>query len=261
MEVKNVLKDSKNNIQLSESTKLREPPKNEKEKLNENNQNTSETEPIEKLVQKMGETVIIVNRLDFFANTITLGAFCNAIAFVLYGFCESKVVTKNENFLFIILLLFGGIGQIVTGCLEYIKGRTFTTTLYITYGLFFISFFILKLKGEEFFNQDCKNIYYGSWCFFTFPLIIGSVKVNVFYIIQNLALCAFFVVRCIGESKNKSVLKEKVSGILELVGGFASMYIFISQIINEHYKRQIIPCIALQKDNEIDVGCKKEKQN
>ena len=164
MEEKNEPKaDSRNNVELSESMKLREQSKNEKEKPNENNQEEAEKDPIEKLVQKMGETALIVNRLDFFANTIPLGALCNALAFVLYGFDEAKIF-ENEHFLLAILFLFGGVGEVVTGCLEYIKGRTFTTSLYLTYGLFFISFFVLRYKeiksnGQFSFNDKSKNIY------------------------------------------------------------------------------------------------------
>ena len=258
MEDKNDSKEnSRNKIELSESMKLREQTKNEKEKLKETIQENTEKEPVEKLVQKMGETVILVNRLDFYANSITLGAFCNAVAFILNGFVEAKVL-ESEHYLLIILFLFGGVGQVITGCLEYIKGRTFSTTLYLTYGLYFISYYVLN--KNEIVDEKCLSTFYGSWAFLTFPHIIGSIKVNVFYIIQTVAICLFFILRCVGESKKKDNKKEKVSGILELIGGFASMYIFMSQIISEHFQRQLLPCVALQKDNEIDVDYQKDKQ-
>jgi succinate-acetate transporter protein len=74
-------------------------------------------------------------------------------------------------------------------------------------------------------------------------------------LIQTFIACAFFVVRCIGEWINVSVLKEVVSGVLELVTGFVSLYIFFYQIINETFRFQVFPALPLQKDNEIDI-CK-----
>ena len=32
-----------------------------------------------------------------------------------------------------------------------------------------------------------------------------------------------------------------------------SLYIFLNQLINEQFRRQILPSIALEKDNEIDI--------
>ena len=55
-------------------------------------------------------------------------------------------------------------------------------------------------------------------------------------LIQTFIAWAFFVVRCIGEWIDVSVLKEVVSGVLELVTGFVSLYIFFYQIINETFR-------------------------
>ena len=137
-----------------------------------------------------------------------------------------KEVDKEVEFLRIILLLFGGVGQIITGCLEYIKGRTFSTTLYLTYGIYFLSYFyakksdhlIIENSGSNLvFNDDVRKIYFGSWACLSFPLVIGSIRINILYILQTLAICAFFVIKCIGECRGIDVLKSKVSGILELV--------------------------------------------
>ena len=216
-------------------------------------------EPVEKLVKKVGQTALVVNRLDYFANTIPLGAFCNSLAFILYGFYEAGVYS-NSNFLLIVILLFGGVGQLTTGLLEYIKGRTFTTALYFLYGLYFLSLYLLSRNDINFFNEECKKIFYGAWACLSFPPVIGSIKTNLFYIIQTVVICAFFIVRCIGECKDVKVMKNKVSGILEIIGGFASLYISISQVINENFRMQIIPCIALQEENEIDFAKKRIKE-
>lgn len=253
----NIPESNNRGLESSETAKLKSKTE---EPLNPRHISPEQEEPIEKLLQKVGQTALVVNRLDYFANTIPLGAFCNALAFILYGFCEAKVYKiddSNLEYLKIVILLFGAVGQLTTGFLEYIKGRTFITAVYLLYGLYFLSLYLIY----ELNVTASAKIFYGAWACLSFPLIIGSIKTNVFYIIQTVIICLFFVLRCIGECKNKNVLRETVSGVFQLVGGFVSLYICISQVINENFRACIIPCIALQEDNEIDIVNKKNKEN
>ena len=223
-------------------------PDTEKEKTILDNQ-------IDALLTKLQSTPLIVNRLDYYGNSIPLGAFCFAIPFILFGFYESGVLDKPDSFTFAIILLFGGVGQITAGVFEYIKSRTFPTIVYLVYGLFFVSFFLSYYYNTDVFEKvDCKKIFYGTWAGLSFPLVIGSLQTNVIYLLQNLVVFGFFIVRCIGECLDMETLNKKVSGILELVTGFLSLYLCFSQILNEHFRRVILPAFPIKKDNEIDLN-------
>ncbi len=223
-------------------------PDTEKEKTILDNQ-------IDALLTKLQSTPLIVNRLDYYGNSIPLGAFCFAIPFILFGFYESGVLDKPDSFTFAIILLFGGVGQITAGVFEYIKSRTFPTIVYLVYGLFFVSFFLSYYYNTDVFEKvDCKKIFYGTWAGLSFPLVIGSLQTNVIYLLQNLVVFGFFIVRCIGECLDIETLNKKVSGILELVTGFLSLYLCFSQILNEHFRRVILPAFPIKKDNEIDLN-------
>lgn len=213
-------------------------------------------EQVDEFINKIENCPLIVNRLDYYGNTIPLGAFCFAVSFILYGFTECKIFDKPDSFTFLVLLLFGGLGQITAGIFEYIKSRTFPTACYLLYGLYFISFFLgnYYYKEEVLGKNDCTKIFFGTWAGLSFPIVIASVKTNVIYFLQNLAVCGFFVVRCIGECKKWNILNELISGILELVTGFLSLYLCFSQVLNEHFKRTILPAFPLNKDNEIDIS-------
>ena len=209
------------------------------------------------LLYNLSKYTLLVNKLDNYANGIPLGAFCYSISFILYGFYESKINKKEDNFLKIILLLFGGIGQIISGIFEYIKGRTFPSNLYLIYGTYFFSFYLAKnssfFKDEpNIVNIKCRAFFYGSWAALTFPLCIGSIQTNLFFLLQTLVGCGFFVVRCIGESLEIDKMKDIIPGILQIVTGFLSLYICITQIINEMIRFQLIPSIPLQNENEVD---------
>ena len=205
------------------------------------------------ILYRLGKNTLIINRLDYYGNSIPLGSFCFAVSFILYGFIECKVIKNPDAFTFAVILLFGGIGQITAGIFEYIKQRTFSTSVYLLYGLYFISFFLAYYYKDEIFDiGDNKKIFYGSWAGLSFPLLIGSFQINVIYILQNLSSCAFFIVRCIGECKGWDVLNTTVSGILELIAGFSSLILCFSQVLNEHFKCTIIPTFPIIKENEID---------
>ena len=135
---------------------MKESDKNEinKEDMNENelddfNEDIIRDKKIQHILNKLEHTPFVVNRLDYYGNSIPLGAFCFAVSFILIGFIECGIFNKYDTFTFSVILLFGGIGQITSGILEYIKSRTYLTIIYLLYGLYFITFFlciIIKMK-------------------------------------------------------------------------------------------------------------------
>ena len=227
--------------------------KESKNRLNidENKQKNSENKT-DYILSKLQHTNLVVNQLDYYANSIPLGSFCFAISFILNGLFECHIHKKDDQLLYLVIFMFGGVGQITTGVLEYIKLRTFPSALYLTYGLYFLSYFFAKLSEDEIFTDKNQAIFYGSWACLSFPIYIGSFKTNIFLSIQNLATIGFFVIKCIGVSYSINALKEIVAGILELVAGFSSLYICFGQILNEHFRFQLFPSIPFMKENNID---------
>jgi succinate-acetate transporter protein len=229
---------------------------NDESRQNMNINNNDETQLYQDLIKKLQNTTVIASGSDYFPNAIPLGAFCFAISFILYGFYECKVHKAEDKFLYIVIFLFGGIGQLTAGVFEFIKSRVYTATLYLMYSLYFLSFFFTKKYNVQ--NESLK-IFFGSWACLTAPLIILSTRINLFYLIQNAAAVAFFIIKCIGVSKDNNALKGTISGILELVAGFCSLYICYGQIVNKQLKTQILPMIPLNKENEIDeINIKRE---
>ena len=246
-------KSKKNKPKTNELTGIIRPKKKQKIKFEDS---------IDEILYKINHYALLVNKLDYYGNSIPLGSFCFAISFIINGFFDCGVYSNPDKFLYIILLLFGGIGQVIAGILEYIKGRTFPANFYLIYGIYFISLYIMKYTSERnyFVPKDCYKFFYGSWAVLTFPLFAGSIFTNVFYLIQTSIGCAFFVIKCIGECCDKSVMKEIVSGILEIIIGVASFYICFNQIVNETLGFQLIPSITLKKDNEIDLDINKNEK-
>ena len=218
-------------------------------------------ENIKKLSLKLKYTAIIVNRLDYYGNSIPLGAFCNAISFILYGFYRCKAYSTNDTFLWGVILLFGGLGQITSGLLEFIKGRTFTTTLYLCYGFYCIShyfIYILPIKFSKYnifginYNEISLCAFYGAWTIISLPITFASMKVNFFYSLQCQATTVFFLLRCFGEGFGTYSVVRHSAGILQVIAGFLSLYICMCQLINEQFGYQFLPAIPFIPNNEID---------
>jgi succinate-acetate transporter protein len=214
----------------------------------------SNIKELNQLVQSLGWRLINVNRLDYYSNTIPIGAFCNAVAFILFGFqlCD---IFKCDDFLNGVILIFGGLGQITTGILEFIKGRAFPCMVYFTYGLYCLSLFFIKInlfEGIDFIDKDLTP-FYSAWMIISIPITISSIKINLFYILHTLLTTAFFVLEVFGNGFDEKKVKEAASGVILAISGFISLYIFLNQIINEAMKFPMLPAIPIKPDNEVDI--------
>ena len=251
-------KQNKEKEEKEEPNKIKE-QKNEHSPLKEKRNNIPVfDDPSDNLLYNINNYALLVNKFDFYGNSIPLGAFCYAISFIMYGFFEANVFEKEDKdkedqdkYIYIIILLFGGLGQIIAGLFEYIKGRTFPSNLYILFGIYFVSLFLVQYPNND--HKNCRTFFYGSWAVLTFPLFLGSTFVNVFYLVQTFIAFAFFVLRCIGERYEKEKINEVTSGVFEIVTGIFSLYICFNQIINEAVQFQMLPSFPLQNDNEIDI--------
>lgn len=218
---------------------------------------------IKYLCLKFGYTGIIVNRLDYYANAIPIGAFCNSIAFILYGFQRCGVFKDYDTFLWGVILLFGGIGQITAGLFEFLKGRSFPTTLYLTYGFYCLSHYaayFIPLQFKDYgiigINNEKKSLalFFGAWFIISLPLVICSIRTNLLFVLQTACTVLFFFFRWVGEiADGKPDIRNIVAGIFQLIAGFVSLYICMSQLINEQYRKNLLPTIPLYPENEIDI--------
>lgn len=220
---------------------------------------------IKNLLFKLETSVLAINRIDYYANSIPIGAFCNAVAFILFGFTRCHVFSGDmDTFLQGILLIFGALGQITCGLLEYLKVRSYSALLYLTLGFYSLSHFFIedyrgdpKSNNKEYLNIENGNreelaIYYGAWFILILPLVLASIRINIFFLIQTTSTCFFFLFRWIGEVSKKKGLYDYTSGIFQLISGFSSLYIFCYQIIDEQWRKEILPVINLNVKNEID---------
>ena len=217
-----------------------------------------------RLFNKMGREYITCRRVDTFGNAIPLGSFCYAIAFIIYGFYRCKIYRVNDTFLWSIILLFGGIGQCTAGFLEYCRGRSFPSALYLSFGFYCLSHYAwytipswFDLNGNRSllysYSENSICAFYSAWLVIVFGLCLSSARTNVLYILQCLTAFAFFLLRAVGEGMGSLGCKRNAAGILQAISGFFSLLICMSQILNnETFYRGVFPTCPLSQYNDID---------
>ena len=217
-----------------------------------------------RLFNKMGREYITCRRVDTFGNAIPLGSFCYAIAFIIYGFYRCKIYRVNDTFLWSIILLFGGIGQCTAGFLEYCRGRSFPSALYLSFGFYCLSHYAwytipswFDLNGNRSllysYSENSICAFYSAWLVIVFGLCLASARTNVLYILQCLTAFAFFLLRAVGEGMGSLGCKRNAAGILQAISGFFSLLICMSQILNnETFYRGVFPTCPLSQYNDID---------
>ena len=218
-----------------------------------------------RLFAKMGREYLTCNRIDYYGNAIPLGSFCYALAFIIYGFYRCKVYKVNDTFLWSVILLFGGIGQCTAGFLEFCRGRTFPSALYLTFGFYCLSHYAGYVIPPWFYiNQNMSMLYnftedsicafYSGWVVISFGVLLGSLRSNSLFVCQLLTAFGFFLLRAVGEGRGSLGTKRNAAGIFQVISGFFSLLVCFSQIINnETFYSPYFPTCPLNGYNDIDI--------
>ena len=149
------------------------------------------------------------------------------------------------------MALFGGLGQITTGIMELMKGREFPSMFYLIYGLYCLSHYLLRITIDRFGEFDLC-IYYIACLLLSIPIIICSIKINLFYLLQTITTSLYFFFNCLGEGINEYILIEQVAGSFLILSGVISFYLFLSQTDNSYSLNHYFPTFPFEINNKID---------
>ena len=242
---------------LSESIKLKE--SNLKSKNNNNNMNNNinpneeipdiptlmnqeklrQKEEKEKILDYIRDSQFILDTKNY-SNSIIIGAFCYTIAFVPFGIYKSRILPDEYTNIWSVMATFGGFGQITAGILELNKKREFTSFLYLIYGVYCLSHYLLRILTDRFGRYDLF-MFFLAFFLLSIPAIIYSLKINLFFLLQCISGSLYFLSRSIGEGIIEDIIIEQISGIIQIISGLFSFYIFLSQMLNSPYSNIYIP--------------------
>ena len=238
------MKESKTNSNIDISPeKLNIPAQIQKGKIRQ-------IEEQDKIFNYIKETQFIIDSKTY-SNSIIIGSFCYAITFISFGIFKSRIVSDEYTNIWSVLATYGGLGQITAGILELNKKRQFTSFLYIIYGIYCLTHYLLRILTDRFGEYDLC-MFFLAFFLLSVPAIIFSIKINLFFLLQTSLGSLYFLMRCIGEGIFEDILIEQVSGSIQIASGVCSFYIFIYQIYNSFDFRICLPIIPFDVNNGID---------
>ena len=257
---------------LSESIKLKELDIKSKDNTTNKNQEIPDIpammnqekmrqkEEKEKLLDYIKDSQILIDSKNY-ANSIIIGSFCYAMTFVSFGIYKTRIISDEYTNIWTVMATFGGLGQITAGFLELNKKREFTSFLYLIYGVYCLSHYLLRILTDRFGKYDLFMFFLGFFIL-SIPAIIYSIKINLFFLLQCITGSLYFLARSIGEGIIEDIISEQVAGAIQISSGLLSFYIFLSQMFNSPYSNIYLPTFPFDINNKIEYirGKKTEKK-
>jgi succinate-acetate transporter protein len=180
------------------------------------------------------------------ANPAPLGLMGFGMTTVLLNLSNAGVYA-TDSVILAMGIFFGGIAQIVAGCLEFRKGNTFGMTAFLSYGLFWESFVALLVIGHTSwgsgFAPSFNSIaaYLFMWGIFTLFMFVGTLRLNgsLMFVFGSLFILFFILGAGFADNHNLSILK--VGGYEGIICGLSAMYASFALVLNEVYGKVVLP--------------------
>jgi uncharacterized protein len=193
-----------------------------------------------------------MENLTDYKHVIIKDTTANPAPLGLLGFGVTTVLLNIHNAGFIALdsmilsmgLAFGGISQIIAGIMEWKKNNTFGTTAFTSYGLFWISLVVIILFPQK--NLSTKPgdremaAYLFMWGLFTLCMFVGTFRLNIALQFVFGSLTILFFLLALGDLTKSQMLKT-IAGYEGIFCGFTAIYTGIAQVLNEIYKKIVLP--------------------
>lgn len=177
------------------------------------------------------------------ANPAPLGLMAFGVTTVILNLANAGYYSTNS----IVLatgIFYGGLAQVVAGAMEFKKGNTFGMTAFLSYGFFWLSFvFFILLQSTGLIagpSSASVGFYLFMWGLFTLLMFIGTLKLNgALMVVFGTLFLLFFLLAAGAWSGNSNI--TTVAGYEGILCGLSAMYASIATLLNEVYKRQVLP--------------------
>jgi uncharacterized protein len=187
----------------------------------------------------MNETVI----RDTSANPAPLGLTGFGLTTILLNIHNAGFYPNNSMILGMGLFV-GGLAQIIAGVLESKKNNTFGTTAFTLYGAFWLSLVAIwalpRLGLAEKADESAMGCYLAIWGLFTFGMFIGTFRLSRALQVVFGTLVLLFWLLALGDFTGNPAIKI-VAGYEGIVCGLSALYAAIAQVLNEVYRRTVLP--------------------
>jgi succinate-acetate transporter protein len=148
-------------------------------------------------------------------------------------------------------LVYGGFGQLLAGMWEFTRKNTFGAMAFTSYGAFWISYYVFgKFVAPGIKPADLAvsvGVFLLGWTILTAYLTIAALRVNGAVLAVFVFLTITFVFLTIG-AFHSSASMNKIGGWFGLVTAACAFYASAAGVINETFKKAIVPVFPLARD-------------
>ena len=186
------------------------------------------------------------------ATDITKGQTANPAPLGLFGFGMTTVLLNLHNAGFFPLdtmilgmgIFYGGLGQVIVGCMEWKKNNTFGMAAFGSYGLFWLSLAFLVIAPGVGMGAKPSELamaaYLAMWGVLTLGFFVGSLKTNCATKFVFGSLVVLFFLLAAGDFLGNAMLK-KIAGYEGVICGLSAIYAGMAQVLNEMYGKTVLP--------------------
>jgi len=180
---------------------------------------------------------------DATANPAPLGLFGFGLTTMLVNL-HIVGLFPTDSMILAMGIFYGGCAQILAGIMEWRKNNTFATTVFTSYGLFWLSFIGLMALPKLGIGQapgiPSMVAYLVIWGSFTSAMFVGTFRLNrALQVTFFLAILLFFGL-ALGEALDSHSIKGAI-GFVGILCGLCAAYTGLAQVLNELYRRNVLP--------------------
>lgn len=175
-----------------------------------------------------------------------LGAF--AMTTFALSIANTNIWGAGAHAALALALVYGGAAQLLAGMWEFVRKNTFGALAFTSFGAFWISYYVFtRFVAPGVSTRDLPvavGVFLLGWTFFTFYMILASLRVSVAVALVFVLLTVTFVLLTIGAFHSNANV-TKAGGWAGVVTAAAAWYASFAGVTNETFKKTIIPTIPL----------------
>ncbi|OFW55882.1 MAG: hypothetical protein A2133_01240 [Actinobacteria bacterium RBG_16_64_13] len=189
----------------------------------------------------------VTKLLDTNANPAPLGLMGFGLTTILLNIHNAGFYDLNAMIL-AMGIFYGGVAQIIAGVMEWRKNNTFGTLAFTSYGLFWLTlagiwllpaiFPNTKLAGSP--SELALAWYFVAWGVFTGYMFLGTLKLNRALQVVFALLTILFFLLAVRDFGGGAIF-GKIAGWEGILTGLSALYAAAAQILNETYRRVVLP--------------------
>ncbi len=186
--------------------------------------------------------------MQYTADPAPLGLAAFAMTTFALSISNTNVWGAGASAALALALAYGGIVQILAGMWEFVRKNTFGALAFSSFGAFWVAYYIFVrfiVPGIRVRDLPVAlGVFLLGWTFFTFYMIIPSLRVSGAVAVVFVLLTATFLCLTVGAFET-SANWTKTGGWIGVVTAAAAWYASFAGVVNETFKRRIVPTFPL----------------